>query len=1054
MSLSVFYIVRNEEALIGQSIESILPIASEIVVVDTGSVDKTVQICSRFPKTTVHSYPWTEDYSQARNYAIRMCKGPWIFYLDADERIDEKTRSAIRSITSSGSGVSFQSDGARSSQSYGAHLRIVDHVGKWDATPESRPFFDSPQVRLFKKDERVFFSGRVLESVAGSLYRANLPTSLLDAEIHHFLWKGKSDEYTAGKLRYYNKLGANFSLNGVRSSKEVKMVEPDKPLTDTALIVTAFGASDYTRQAVASATSNAQSPYSLYLVDNGSKDDTFDYFSQVKDAKVIRLSENEGVSKGKNAGFQEALKNDSLRYLVFLDNDVIMPDRWLAKMREVMDLYPEVGILSPVSRLSLIRSPQPDSVAKYLMRVSLSELNNVGFGDTGAYRSFDDVEGTCMMIRASVAKKVGMFDESFGKYGWEDTDYCFRVRREGYQVGKAMKVFFEHFGGASKKAAGGDWHSVATTSRIKFENKWKAMASSNRAPVVPISSRLGEPMPTLDMVGKKVSIIVIAHNRLDMTKDCLSSIRSCTKNYELIFVDNGSTDGTQEWVKLNFPEAKLILNEKNQGIPKARNQGIRESTGDLIVMIDNDCVVNQGWLEDLSAPIKKGASVTGIEAWFVGHDHMPTAKAFSFASNFGYLGGACCMFKREVFEDVGLLDEGFSPAYYEDVDICMRAKKVGHILVHVPTPKIKHREHATLIGAQKDFHYQHALNQSGARYAAVMNGSLKPEYERLTKRQKKLRVLYLGMQWDYGARERGTSFEHDNFYPALLSWDKVAELRHFDFTEMANNHGVAKMSEALRKAVDEFQPDALFSVFFEPNHDPTRSVMKNIIDTTPCKTINWFCDSHYRYDNFDSQWAPHLSFCVTTSEVAYKRYKSDGFGDKVIKSQWFASPTYRKIEGAVKDVPVSFVGQPHGDRRHVITFLTTQGISCQCYGHGWGKRLLFTEMVDMFNKSKVNLNLNNAADARYKQIKGRNFEVPACGGFLLTGTSENLSEYYEFGKEIVTYESVSDLSEKIKYYLQHDAEREAIALAGYNRTMREHTSSHRLDAIFTKAGLL
>jgi len=80
-------------------------------------------------------------------------------YLDADERIDEKTRSAIRSMTSSGSGVSFQADGARSSQSYGAHLRIVDHVGKWDASPEGKPFFDSPQVRLFKKDERIFFSG-------------------------------------------------------------------------------------------------------------------------------------------------------------------------------------------------------------------------------------------------------------------------------------------------------------------------------------------------------------------------------------------------------------------------------------------------------------------------------------------------------------------------------------------------------------------------------------------------------------------------------------------------------------------------------------------------------------------------------------------------------------------------------------------------------------------------------------------------------------------------------------------------------------------------------
>ena len=138
--LSVFYVVRNEEALIGQSIESVLPIADEIIIVDTGSVDKTVQTCSKFPKTTVHSYPWSEDFSQARNYAMRLCHGPWILYLDADEKIDEKARLAINSAMLSNAGA--------------AGLRIVDHIGKWDAPPEAVPFFDSPQIRFFRKDQR------------------------------------------------------------------------------------------------------------------------------------------------------------------------------------------------------------------------------------------------------------------------------------------------------------------------------------------------------------------------------------------------------------------------------------------------------------------------------------------------------------------------------------------------------------------------------------------------------------------------------------------------------------------------------------------------------------------------------------------------------------------------------------------------------------------------------------------------------------------------------------------------------------------------------------
>jgi len=1496
--LSVFYVVRNEEALISQSIESILPIASEIIVVDTGSVDKTIQICSRLPNTSVHSYAWSDDFSQARNYAMRLCHGPWVMFLDADERIDERARGAIKQEITSGVGA--------------AALRVVDHVGKW--TSEGQPsFYDSPQIRLFQKDERVYFTGRVMESMSPSIQKANISVNLLDAEIHHFLWRGKNAEYAAGKLRYYNKLGANFSLLNVQQDRELIMPEEDpKPLADVAIVMTAFGALDYTRQAISSISSNAQIPYTLYLVDNGSKDATFDYFKSIKDAKVIRLGENEGVAKGKNAGLQEALKNESLQYIVFVDNDVIMPERWLSKMRQIMDANPNIGVLSPVSRLALMQSQHPDSIAKYLMRVSLAELNNTGFGRPVDFEQTDLVEGTCMMVRASLAKKIGMFDESFGLYGSEDYDYCLRARKEGCQVGRAARVFFEHFGGASKRTIGLDWFSISTTSRLRFDEKWKPKVNVGPSPVVPIGSKLGSPLPSMEpSENRKISIVIIAHNRIDMTKDCLTSIRASTKSYELVFVDNGSTDGTPNWVAKNFPEAKLITNEKNLGIPKARNQGIKETTCDLIVMMDNDCTVSLGWVEDLYAPLANGASVSGIEAWFLGHDKMPTGRAMSQTNNFGYLGGACCMFRRELFEQVGLLDEGYSPAYYEDslsgdrcvpirrngcvevvsleelfafgektvrkdgkeqsilrgvetltvdpqnpsveidpdnppswwtnrylsknershldkhchgentryfvdvvksrirkriqryynedarafwapigtvirhkcnknmfridgkfgqtcctedhsimiwdkghlseatpleladkrpcsvsckvetdlksyctlpvrgqwgkegsdavlcsrdteyrlptyngvvgfsyddyrardifrflgyyvsegscsgdnvslsvydnelakrisdtatsffgkemkiheypvedtkreirdvkfnikkttcyrvnfykkqiadmlleicgkgahgkkipsfvysapeflkreflvgmiegdghyfmglcksersysseyrlkafkyetvspvlasglcllmatmderfsvqfneekgsysvnyvqfrknsrqkikvtplgktndfvydisvegthtfvdalgllvvhnTDWCLRAKKMGHVLAHRPTSKIKHREHATLIGTQKDFHYQHALNASGERYAAVQRGDVKPTYEFLPKRQKKLRLLYLGMQWDYGDRNRGTSFEHDNFYPSLMSWDKVSQFKYFDFVEFANQHGIAKMSEALKKTVDEFQPDAMFSVFFEPNHDPTKSVIKSITETTPCKTINWFCDSHYRYENFDTQWAPHLSYCVTTSEVAYKRYKHDGFANKVIKSQWFASPSYRKIEGMAKDVGVSFVGQPHGDRRNVIQFLLTQGVKCDCYGHGWGKRLSFSEMVEMFNRTKVNLNLNNAADARFKQIKGRNFEVPGCGGFLLTGNSENLADYYVPGREIVIFEGNHDLSEKVKHYLSNDEERERIAEAGYKRTMREHTAAHRLDAIFSKAGLL
>ena len=89
----------------------------------------------------------------------------------------------------------------------------------------------------------------------------------------------------------------------------------------------------------------------------------------------------------------------------------------------------------------------------------------------------------------------------------------------------------------------------------------------------------------------------------------------------------------------------------------------------------------------------------------------------------------------------------------------------------------------------------------------------------------------------------------------------------------------------------------------------------------------------------------------------------------------------------------------------------------------------------------------------FEQIKGRNFEVPGCGGFLLTGNVEDLESYYEIGKEVVCFENSKDLVDKVGYYLAHDTERAQIARLGYERTLRDHTYACRFEQIFARIGL-
>lgn len=202
-------------------------------------------------------------------------------------------------------------------------------------------------------------------------------------------------------------------------------------------------------------------------------------------------------------------------------------------------------------------------------------------------------------------------------------------------------------------------------------------------------------------------------------------------------------------------------------------------------------------------------------------------------------------------------------------------------------------------------------------------------------------------------------------------------------------------------------------------------------------------------------------------------------------SQWACNHFLYKPLNLPKIYNVSFVGQPHSNRRKLIREIEKAGIRVECFGRGWRRgKVSQEEMIKIFSQSKINLNfaksggqigpkliakiflkrkgksikLNNpkfwfdnlkaGLAQRRNQIKGRNFEVLGCGSFLLTNYVEGLEEYYQIGKEVVCYQNKDDLIDKIKYYLKNEKERKAIAKAGYQRTFQDHTFEKRFNEIF------
>jgi O-antigen biosynthesis protein len=184
-----------------------------------------------------------------------------------------------------------------------------------------------------------------------------------------------------------------------------------------------------------------------------------------------------------------------------------------------------------------------------------------------------------------------------------------------------------------------------------------------------------------------IIISILTYNKLEYTKKCIESIYKTPKypNYEIVVSDNGSTDGTLNYLK-TLDYVRLIENKKNLGFAKAHNNVIRMYPDNDIVLVNNDIEVPFGWLPILFQNIKSknlGAVSPAIQTnqgLDVGAVLDKNAIGRSLLNDFktkpDWITGSCFYITRDTINKIGLLDEEFH-FYYEDVDYCFRMKRAG-----------------------------------------------------------------------------------------------------------------------------------------------------------------------------------------------------------------------------------------------------------------------------------------------------------------------------------------------------------------------------------------
>lgn len=224
-----------------------------------------------------------------------------------------------------------------------------------------------------------------------------------------------------------------------------------------------------------------------------------------------------------------------------------------------------------------------------------------------------------------------------------------------------------------------------------------------------------------------LSICIVTYESREMLAGCLRSLyaNAPSASFEVLLVDNGSTDGTAEMVEREFPQVRLIRNSANLGFARASNQALRQAQGRNLLLLNNDTLLPPGSFDHLlefssrhpqagilgpkvlnrdgslqkqcrrsyALPWDLFCYFTGLAALF---PHSPlfarylmTYRNEDETHEADAVSGSCMLIRREVMDQIGLLDERFF-AYQEDADYCFRARQAGWQVFYVPSAQVVH----------------------------------------------------------------------------------------------------------------------------------------------------------------------------------------------------------------------------------------------------------------------------------------------------------------------------------------------------------------------------
>jgi GT2 family glycosyltransferase/MoaA/NifB/PqqE/SkfB family radical SAM enzyme/Flp pilus assembly protein TadD len=431
-----------------------------------------------------------------------------------------------------------------------------------------------------------------------------------------------------------------------------------------------------------------------------------------KNVTYVRHARNRGLAAARNTGIRAARG----RYIAYLDDDDLYgPDHLATLVRAMKD-----G--ARVAYTDASRAVQVKQGESYVT-VGRDIPYSVDF-DRDRLLVCNFVPVLCFMHEKSAIEDAGYFDESLTSH--EDWELWIRMSRLAsfrHIPEVTCEFTWRDDGTTMTSSRRADYlrttlmvyekHKGEITGRPDIEAKRRQHLSLN------FGHGADESVRTPDDSGKGpyFSIVIPVFNNLGYTEKCIESIAANSGDlvtYDLVVVDNGSSDGTPEFLSTLSGDVRIIRNEENLGFAKACNQGGRAARGRFILFLNNDTEVHPGWLEGMQRAIEsRGADICGAKLLYPDGTVQHAGVAFTSAGPFHLFRGfaadapgvnkvrdlscvtaACMAVRKPLFDSLGGFDEAFRNGF-EDVDFCLRARQAGARIVYTPECTATHHESKT-----------------------------------------------------------------------------------------------------------------------------------------------------------------------------------------------------------------------------------------------------------------------------------------------------------------------------------------------------------------------